>query len=104
MTQSTCNQLSQYTEKPRVMHFCYSTVCLLLFSVNGRPKYKCNLLKSASIVLGIPTAKRESHSYLLQTLQSLIESMDEKEKKDSLIIVYVAEACMIQFKNIFSGS
>jgi len=44
-------------------------------------------------VLAILTAKRESEDYLLQTLQSLIESMDEKEKKDSLIIVYVAEVC-----------
>lgn len=63
-------------------------------SVNIRLFEKTFLLNSASI--GIPTAKRESENYLLPTLQSLIESMDEKEKNDSLIIVYVAEVCTIK--------
>ena len=48
-------------------------------------------LSTASIVLGIPTVKRESQSYLLPTLQSLVESMNEEEKNASLIIVFVAE-------------
>ncbi|EFX88534.1 hypothetical protein DAPPUDRAFT_310736 [Daphnia pulex] len=45
----------------------------------------------ASIVLGVPTVKRESQSYLLPTLASLIASMNEEEKNDTLIIVFVAE-------------
>ncbi len=46
---------------------------------------------AASIVLGVPTVKRESQSYLLPTLASLIASMNEEEKNDTLIIVFVAE-------------
>jgi len=45
----------------------------------------------ASVVLGVPTVKRESQSYLLPTLVSLIESMNDEEKNDTLIIVFVAE-------------
>jgi len=45
----------------------------------------------ASVVLGVPTVKRESQSYLLPTLASLIESMSPEEKNDTLIIVFVAE-------------
>ena len=58
-------------------------------------------------MLAIPTAKRESENYLLQTLKSLIESMNEKEKEDSLIIVYVAEVCnkfiAFSFKSLISS-
>ena len=45
----------------------------------------------ASVVLGVPTVKRESHSYLIPTLQSLIESMTHEEKNISLIVVLIAE-------------
>ena len=41
--------------------------------------------------------KRESQSYLLPTLASLIESMNEEEKNDTLIIVFVAEvSCFLK--------
>lgn len=43
------------------------------------------------MVLGVPTVKRESQTYLLPTLQNLIESMNEEEKNMTLIIVFVAE-------------
>ena len=49
----------------------------------------------ASVVLGIPTVKRESQSYLLPTLASLIESMNSEEKNDTLIIVFVAEVSIL---------
>lgn len=44
-----------------------------------------------SIVLGIPTIKRESQSYLLQTLNSLLEQMNSTEAADTLIVVLIAE-------------
>ena len=50
----------------------------------------------ATVVLGVPTVKRESQSYLLPTLASLIESMNEEEKNDTMIIVFVAEV-LLQF-------
>ena len=46
---------------------------------------------SVTMVLGVPTVKRESQSYLLPTLASLIECMGDEEKNMSLIIVFVAE-------------
>lgn len=44
-----------------------------------------------SVVLGIPTVKREKESYLMPTLHNLIESMTAEEAADTLIIVFIAE-------------
>ncbi len=44
-----------------------------------------------SVVVGVPTIKREVDSYLTQTLESLLTNLDEKEQEDCLIIVFVAE-------------
>ena len=46
---------------------------------------------TVSMVLGIPTVKREGQSYLLATLQNLIDSMSEEEAADSLIVIFIAE-------------
>ena len=44
-----------------------------------------------SMVLGVPTIKRERESYLSRTLQSLIESLSEDESLECLIVVMVFE-------------
>lgn len=44
-----------------------------------------------SVVIGIPTIKRERDSYLLQTLESLLENLNEEERDDVLIVVFIAE-------------
>jgi len=44
-----------------------------------------------SIVIGVPTIKRERESYLTRTLQSLIDSLIENENTDCLIVVMVCE-------------
>lgn len=44
-----------------------------------------------SVVLGIPTVKREVQSYLLATLQNIIDSMTKEEQDDTLIIVLIAD-------------
>ncbi|XP_054706776.1 alpha-1,3-mannosyl-glycoprotein 4-beta-N-acetylglucosaminyltransferase A-like [Uloborus diversus] len=44
-----------------------------------------------TIVMGIPTVRRPIDSYLLPTLENLIENMDEKEREDAVIIVCIAE-------------
>ncbi|GIY39436.1 alpha-1,3-mannosyl-glycoprotein 4-beta-N-acetylglucosaminyltransferase A [Caerostris darwini] len=44
-----------------------------------------------TMVMGIPTVKRPIESYLIPTLENLIENMDEKEKEDALLIVCIAE-------------
>ncbi len=46
---------------------------------------------SVSVVIGIPTIKRERESYLTQTLTSLLDSLNDEEKLDALIVVFVAE-------------
>lgn len=51
-----------------------------------------------SVVLGIPTVKREKQSYLMDTLQNLVEGMSNKEAEDSLLVVFIAE---VSFKIVF---
>ncbi|KAJ4945934.1 hypothetical protein JOQ06_023612, partial [Pogonophryne albipinna] len=45
-----------------------------------------------SIVLGIPTVKREKQSYLISTLGSLFYSLTASQQQDLLMIVFVAES------------
>ncbi|XP_034545539.1 alpha-1,3-mannosyl-glycoprotein 4-beta-N-acetylglucosaminyltransferase A [Notolabrus celidotus] len=47
--------------------------------------------RGVSIVMGIPTVKREKQSYLVSTLNSLLYSLTASQKKDILIIIFVAE-------------
>ncbi|XP_072269268.1 alpha-1,3-mannosyl-glycoprotein 4-beta-N-acetylglucosaminyltransferase A [Pyxicephalus adspersus] len=44
-----------------------------------------------SIVMGIPTVKREVKSYLTETLHSLIDKLSPEEKLDCVIIVFIGE-------------
>lgn len=46
---------------------------------------------SVSLVLGVPTVRREVQSYLMTTLANLITSMTPQEMKECLIVVFVAE-------------
>ncbi|XP_060707583.1 alpha-1,3-mannosyl-glycoprotein 4-beta-N-acetylglucosaminyltransferase B-like [Hemiscyllium ocellatum] len=45
----------------------------------------------ALLVMGVPTVKRESQTYLLDTLNSLIYELSPEEKKKCLIIIFIAE-------------
>lgn len=42
--------------------------------------------------MGIPSVRREAHSYLTDTLHSLISELSPQEKEDSVIVVLIAEA------------
>ncbi|XP_053922101.1 alpha-1,3-mannosyl-glycoprotein 4-beta-N-acetylglucosaminyltransferase-like protein MGAT4D isoform X2 [Cuculus canorus] len=44
-----------------------------------------------SLVMGIPTVKREKQHYLMNTLHSLLYEVSEEQKNDCLIIIFVAE-------------
>ncbi|XP_012515851.1 PREDICTED: alpha-1,3-mannosyl-glycoprotein 4-beta-N-acetylglucosaminyltransferase B isoform X1 [Propithecus coquereli] len=44
-----------------------------------------------SVVMGIPSVRREVHSYLADTLHSLISELSPQEKEDSVIVVLIAE-------------
>lgn len=57
-----------------------------------KPAFKVSRGRSGvTMVLGIPTVKREVHSYLMATLQNLIANMSPEERKISLIVVLIAE-------------
>ncbi|KAK7916230.1 hypothetical protein WMY93_011991 [Mugilogobius chulae] len=45
-----------------------------------------------SMVLGVPSVKREVHSYLSDTLTSLMSELSPAEKEDCVIVVLIAEA------------
>ncbi|XP_030002209.1 alpha-1,3-mannosyl-glycoprotein 4-beta-N-acetylglucosaminyltransferase B-like [Sphaeramia orbicularis] len=47
--------------------------------------------RGVSMVLGIPTVKRQKQSYLVNTLSSLLYSLTSSQSQDLLIIVFVAE-------------
>ncbi|XP_032384270.1 alpha-1,3-mannosyl-glycoprotein 4-beta-N-acetylglucosaminyltransferase B isoform X2 [Etheostoma spectabile] len=47
--------------------------------------------RGVSLVLGIPTVKREKQSYLVSTLRSLLYGLTTLQQQDLLIIVFVAE-------------
>uniref|UniRef100_A0A1B6KAN6 Alpha-1,3-mannosyl-glycoprotein 4-beta-N-acetylglucosaminyltransferase B n=2 Tax=Cicadellinae TaxID=33370 RepID=A0A1B6KAN6_9HEMI len=65
---------------------------LLLSPSSLRPAISVSRGRSGvSVVLGIPTVKREVQSYLLATLQNILDSMTQEEEEDVLIVVFIAE-------------
>lgn len=46
------------------------------------------------LVLGVPTVHRQKQSYLVNTLQSLLYDLSPAERRDILIIVFVAEVTL----------
>ena len=58
-------------------------------------QFGCKCFSTVSVVIGIPTVKRDSTSYLTLTLTSLTAAMSEKEKNDCLIVVFIAEVRML---------
>ena len=57
-----------------------------------QPAFKVSRGKTqVPIVMGIPTVKRQSQSYLEPTLKSIFEHINEEEAKDVLVILMIAE-------------
>nr|XP_023019295.1 alpha-1,3-mannosyl-glycoprotein 4-beta-N-acetylglucosaminyltransferase B-like [Leptinotarsa decemlineata] len=54
-----------------------------------------------SLVMGVPTVRREKQSYLMDTLQNLVDGLTEEEANDSLIVVFVGEVGLIFRLNNF---
>ena len=44
-----------------------------------------------SVVLGIPTVKRDHQSYLQSTLNSIFNNLQPEDDKDTLVVIFVAE-------------
>lgn len=49
---------------------------------------------AVSLVMGIPTVKREKQDYLINTLHSLLYELSEEQKNDCVIIIFVAEVSL----------
>lgn len=47
--------------------------------------------QGVSMVLGVPTVKRDKQSYLLSTLHNLIRNMEEDEQNETMIVVFIGE-------------
>ncbi|NXI23814.1 MGT4B acetylglucosaminyltransferase, partial [Sterrhoptilus dennistouni] len=47
-----------------------------------------------SLVVGIPTVKREKQNYLIDTLHSLLYQLSEEQNKDCIIIIFIAEVSL----------
>ncbi|CAB3365848.1 Hypothetical predicted protein [Cloeon dipterum] len=74
---------------PSVYHFLPH---LLHNPSSLKPAYQMSKGRNGvSMVLGVPTVKREVQSYLLTTLQNLIQNLSPEEQAKTLIIVFVAE-------------
>ena len=54
-------------------------------------KIEISKKRNSLISIGIPTVRRNNASYLKQTLDSLLYSMTNEEKKLVLIVVFIAE-------------
>lgn len=65
-----------------------------------QPRFKLSKNRFASIVIGIPTIKREKTSYLLETLKSLFDAMNDLEKMEALVVVIIPE--VINFLSLFN--
>ncbi|XP_060852858.1 alpha-1,3-mannosyl-glycoprotein 4-beta-N-acetylglucosaminyltransferase B-like isoform X2 [Rhopalosiphum padi] len=55
---------------------------------------------AVSIVFGIPTVRRKKQNYLIQTLISLVNNMNQTEQDDSLIVVMIAEVDLEYARNV----
>ncbi|KAI4577863.1 hypothetical protein MJG53_020549, partial [Ovis ammon polii x Ovis aries] len=53
-----------------------------------------------SIVMGIPTVKREVKSYLIETLHSLIDNLYPEEKLDCVIVVFIGEVIICYISHL----
>ena len=56
------------------------------------PAFKWSQGRShVSVVLGVPTVKRDHQSYLQSTLRSIFNNLQPEEEKDTLVVIFIAE-------------
>ncbi len=56
------------------------------------PAFKWSKGRSGvSVVLGIPTVKRDHQTYLISTLRSVFNNLQPEDEKQTLVVVFVAE-------------
>lgn len=94
LSQETRDLLTNVSHTPD-MHLpsIYSYLPHLLHTPSATtPAFKLSRGRhSATMVLGVPTVKRQVQSYLMTTLRNLIDSMSLQEMDECIIVVFVAE-------------
>ena len=71
---------------------CYSLPYNVHSSKSLSPAFKWSKGRSkVSIVLGIPTVKRDGKNYLLGTLKSIFDNIPPEEEADVLVVIFIAE-------------
>ncbi|CAF4418456.1 unnamed protein product, partial [Didymodactylos carnosus] len=58
---------------------------------------KQHINSNYTMIIGIPTVKREKQSYLIETVKSLIDNLNENELKQILIVCFIAEPYNIEY-------
>ena len=53
--------------------------------------------RDVTVVMGLPTVRREVQNYLVSTLKNLVDCMSEAEREETLIVVFIAE---VSLKNL----
>ncbi|KAL6084740.1 hypothetical protein STEG23_010523 [Scotinomys teguina] len=75
--------------KAKNINLLFASVAVLLFCFSCLCISKMN--QTISFALGITTINRRNHTYLKQTLTSVLSRMTPEEEKDSVVIVSVAD-------------
>ncbi|XP_035793734.1 alpha-1,3-mannosyl-glycoprotein 4-beta-N-acetylglucosaminyltransferase B-like isoform X2 [Anopheles albimanus] len=91
-------RLMESLKLPTAFHFLPH---LLDDSASLQPSYiESKKRQGVSMVLGIPTVKRDKQSYIVETIDNLISNMDEDEQNDTMIVVYVGEPDLTYVKGV----
>ncbi|CAF3768776.1 unnamed protein product [Adineta steineri] len=56
-----------------------------------------SLRSNVSFIIGIPTVKRDKQSYLIETIKSLIDNLNNDDMERSLIVIFIAEPLDIEY-------
>ncbi|XP_055540347.1 alpha-1,3-mannosyl-glycoprotein 4-beta-N-acetylglucosaminyltransferase A-like isoform X2 [Wyeomyia smithii] len=98
---STSAKLPANLRLPTVFHFLPH---LLDDPASLRPAYlQSKNRQGVSIVLGIPTVKRDKQSYLLETVDNLIANMDDDEQNETMIVIFIGESDIDYVTQVASG-
>ncbi|ETN59510.1 n-acetylglucosaminyltransferase vi [Anopheles darlingi] len=95
---TTAARLVESLKMPTAFHFLPH---LLDDSASLQPSYiESKKRQGVSMVLAIPTVKRDKQSYIVETIDNLISNMDEEEQNDTMIVVYVGEPDLAYVKGV----
>ncbi|XP_069984438.1 alpha-1,3-mannosyl-glycoprotein 4-beta-N-acetylglucosaminyltransferase A isoform X10 [Penaeus vannamei] len=94
LSQETRDLLANMSQSPDLhLPSVYSYLPHLLHTPDATsPAFKLSQGRhSATMVLGVPTVKRQVQSYLMTTLRNLVDSMTQEEMEECIIVVFIAE-------------